>query len=402
MKKLLTLAAAITMATAVSANASQKIVSFDPAYKGGIEKGLESLGGQVTRRFHLVDAVVANFPDDVKDASIYTLSGVTHVDEDRYIRWIEAAPASMNAVPLPSVESALKAIRAGEAQWAGSFGEIQPKADPAEAEIPWGVKRVNASAAWDYTAGQGVKVAIVDTGMDYTHPDLAAHYKGGYNIVAGTADPMDDQGHGTHVSGTIGAVRDGSGVVGVAPEADLYAVKVLDKNGSGQYSWIVAGIEWAIEHHMDVINMSLGGRSGTDALAQVMKKAKEAGVTVICAAGNDSGPVNYPAKYPEAIAISASSSADKLAYFSSKGPEIVVIAPGVSINSCKKGGGYTSMSGTSMASPHVAGLAALAIGAGAHGPDAVRAALKAAATPLPGLNPNDQGAGMVDAFKLVR
>ncbi|MDA8244746.1 MAG: S8 family peptidase [Elusimicrobia bacterium] len=402
MKKLLTLAAAITLATAVSAKASQKIISFDPAYKGGIEKSLESLGGQVTRRFHLVHAVVADFPDEVKDASIYTLSGVTHVDEDRYIKWIEAAPASMNAVPLPSVEAALGAIRSGEAQWAGSFAGIQPKADPAEAEIPWGVKRVNAAAAWDYTAGKGVKVAIVDTGMDYTHPDLAAHYKGGYNEVTNTGDPMDDHGHGSHVAGTIGAVRDGNGVVGIAPEADLYAVKVLDKNGSGQYSWIVAGIEWAIEHHMDVINMSLGGKSGTDALAQVMKKAKEAGVTVVCAAGNDSGPVNYPAKYPEAIAVSASDSSDKLAYFSSKGPEIAVIAPGVNIYSVKKGGGYTSMSGTSMASPHVAGLAALAIGAGAHGPDAVRAALTRAATKLPGLKPTDQGAGLVDAFKLVR
>ncbi|MDA8131461.1 MAG: S8 family serine peptidase, partial [Elusimicrobia bacterium] len=123
---------------------------------------------------------------------------------------------------------------------------------------------------------------------------------------------------------------------------------------------------------------------------------------VVCAAGNDSGPVNYPAKYPEAIAVSASDSSDKLAYFSSKGPEIAVIAPGVNVYSVKKGGGYTSMSGTSMASPHVAGLAALAIGAGAHGPDAVRAALTRAATKLPGLKPTDQGAGLVDAFKLVR
>jgi len=179
-------------------------------------------------------------------------------------------------------------------------------------------------------------------------------------------------------------------------------VKVLDKNGSGQYSWIVDGIEWAIKNNIKVINMSLGGRTGTDALAQVMKKAKEAGIAVVCAAGNDSGAVNYPAKYPEAIAVSASDSSDKLASFSSKGPEIVVIAPGVSVYSTKKGGGYTSMSGTSMASPHVAGLAALAVGAGADTPDKVRAALKNAATPLPNLKPTDQGAGMVDAFKLVR
>jgi len=123
---------------------------------------------------------------------------------------------------------------------------------------------------------------------------------------------------------------------------------------------------------------------------------------VVCAAGNDSGPVNYPAKYPQAIAVSASDSSDRLAYFSSKGAEIAVIAPGVNVYSSYKGGGYKTMSGTSMACPHVTGLAALAVGAGANSPEAVRAALKAAATPLAGLSVTDQGAGLVDAFKLVR
>ncbi len=403
MKRSTALFAGIILAAAVSAQASQKIISFEHAYRGSaLEKNIENAGGKVTRKFTVIDAMVAVFPDDVKDASIYSIKGVTDVAEDSYIRWIEAAPASMNAVPLPSVENALKMIRTGEGWEAPVFSDIRPAADPADAEIPWGVKRVKAPAAWDHTAGQGVKVAIVDTGMDYTHPDLAPNYKGGYNAIISTASPMDDHGHGTHVSGTIGAVRDMNGVAGVAPKADLYAVKVLDKNGSGQYSWIVAGIEWAIMNHMNVINMSLGGGSGTEALKQVMIKANQAGVTVVCAAGNDSGPVNYPAKYPQAIAVSASNSADKLAYFSSRGPEIAVIAPGVDIYSSYKGGGYTTMSGTSMASPHVAGLAALAIAAGADSPDAVRAALKAAATPLPGLKPTDQGAGLVDALKLVR
>ena len=245
-----------------------------------------------------------------------------------------------------------------------------------------------------------MKVAVVDTGIDFRHPDLAPNYKGGWNAIVSTATPLDDQGHGTHVSGTIAAVKDLKGVVGVAPSVDLYGVKVLDKNGSGQYSWVVAGIEWAVMNGMDVINMSLGGGSGTEALRQIMIKSKEMGVAVVCAAGNDSGPVNYPAKYPEAIAVSASDSSDKIAYFSSRGPEIVVIAPGVNVYSTRKGGGYTTMSGTSMACPHTAGLAALAVGAGVHGSDAVRAALKAAATPLPGLTPVQQGAGLVNAAKL--
>ncbi|HBE88266.1 MAG TPA: peptidase S8, partial [Elusimicrobia bacterium] len=175
-----------------------------------------------------------------------------------------------------------------------------------------------------------------------------------------------------------------------------------DKNGSGQYSWIVAGIEWAVENKMQVINMSLGGRSGTAALTAAMTEAHKAGIAIDCAAGNDSGAVNFPARYPEAIAVSASDSSDKLAYFSSKGPELSVIAPGVSVYSTKKGGGYTSMSGTSMASPHAAGLAALAVQAGNNGAEAVRAALKGAATLLPAVNEAYQGAGMVDAAKLVK
>lgn len=398
MKKSMTILAGLILATAIGAQASQKIVSFDPAYKGAIDKGVESLGGKITRKFHLIDSLVATFPDDLKDSAIYSLKGVTDVAEDSYIRWIEAAPASMNSVPLPTVESALDMVRSGEGWEAPVFAEIRPEPDPAEKEIPWGVKRVNAAGASN--SGKGVKVAVVDTGIDFRHPELAPNYKGGWNAIVSTASPLDDQGHGTHVSGTIAAVKDLKGVVGVAPSVDLYGVKVLDKNGSGQYSWVVAGIEWAVMNGMDVINMSLGGGSGTEALKAIMKKSKEMGVAVVCAAGNDSGPVNFPAKYPEAIAVSASDSSDKIASFSSRGPEIVVIAPGVNVYSTRKGGGYTTMSGTSMACPHTAGLAALAVGAGVRGSDAVRAALKAAATPLPGLTPVQQGAGLVDAAKL--
>ena len=400
MKKSMTILAGLILATAIGAQASQKIVSFDPAYKGAIDKSVESVGGKITRKFQLIDSLVATFPDDLKDSAIYSLKGVTDVAEDSYIRWIEAAPSSMNSVPLPSVEGALDMIRTGEGWAAPVFAEVRPEVDPAEKEIPWGVKRVNAAGAWAFTSGKGVKVAVVDTGIDFRHPDLAPNYKGGWNAIVSTATPLDDQGHGTHVSGTIAAVKDLKGVVGVAPSVDLYGVKVLDKNGSGQYSWVVAGIEWAVMNGMDVINMSLGGGSGTEALKAIMKKSKEMGVAVVCAAGNDSGPVNFPAKYPEAIAVSASDSADKIASFSSRGPEIVVIAPGVNVYSTRKGGGYTTMSGTSMACPHTAGLAALAVGAGAKGSDAVRAALKAAATPLPGLTPVQQGAGLVNAAKL--
>jgi subtilisin len=344
---------------------------------------------------------VAVFPDSIKDASIYSLPGVTHVDEDKYIKWIESSPASMTENPLPAVENALRMIRAGEGFDSPVFTVDKPVVPPAEKEIPWGVKRVNAAGAWNATEGAGVKVAVIDTGMDYNHPDLKAHYGGGYNAISTTTTPLDDHGHGTHVSGTIGAVRDSKGVVGIAPRATLYAVKVLDKNGSGSYSDVISGIEWATQNKMDVINMSLGGGGSVDAMAKVMTAANKAGVTIICAAGNDSGPVNYPAKYPESIAISASDSRDKIASFSSRGPEIALIAPGVDVYSTYKGGKYTTMSGTSMACPHVAGLAALAVAAGAKTPAAVREALKKSASSL-GLKPTEEGAGLVDAAKLVK
>jgi len=399
MKKSLGIFVWALLITAVQVQASQKIVSFEAAYRGGaIVKNIESIGGRVTKQFEIIDALVAVFPDNIKTDAIHALAGVTNVEEDSYIKWIEES--SVNTTPFPSLEEALSAIRAGEGREIPVFSGILPAADPADKEIPWGVKRVNASGAWNFTEGAGVKVAVIDTGVDYNHPDLKANYAGGYNAIISTATPLDDHGHGTHVAGTIGAVRDSLGVVGVAPKVTLYGVKVLDKNGSGSYSNVIAGIEWAAQNKMDVINMSLGGGGAMEAMANVMKAADKAGVTIVCAAGNDSGAVNYPAKYPESIAVSAANSSDAIASFSSRGAEIAFIAPGVNIYSTYKGGRYSTMSGTSMACPHVAGLASLAIAAGAKTPAAVREALTKSATSL-GLKPTEEGAGMINASKLT-
>jgi len=377
-------------------SAGQMIVTYDPSYPVAERiSGIESLGGRVTKDLHLITALVAVFPDNIKASVIQSLRGVRIVEEDLYLKWIESVPP---ALPLSHVTDSLNS---GKTEDSGDTELLPaPTATPAETEIPWGVKRVNAAGAWNFTMGDGVKVAIIDTGMDYNHADLAANYADGYNSIDPAKPPLDDQGHGTHVSGTIGAVRDAKGVVGVAPKARLYAVKVLDRNGSGTFSNIVDGIQWAVDNGMQVINMSLGGSNGTPALAGAVAAADRAGITVICAAGNDSGPVNYPAKYPEAVAISASSSADKIASFSSRGTEIALIAPGVSVYSSALGGGYTTMSGTSMAAPHVTGLAALSVAGGADTPAKVKAALKKAAVSL-GLKPEEEGAGMVDAARLA-
>ena len=399
MKRLRLFGATLLLASLLSVNsqASQKIVTFTPgaSTRDGIA-GLEKLGCKVMKYLPLINAVVAEFPEKTIDLDIMACPHVCAVEEDRVIKWIEGVPV---ALPLSYIDSSLAAIKTGD--YTGLIPvPAEPKAAVAD-EIQWGVNRVNAPAAWSTTMGQGVKVGIIDTGIDYTHPDLKANYAGGYNAIDTSKPPLDDNGHGTHVAGIIGAVSDGAGVVGVAPRASLYAVKVLNAQGSGAYSAIIDGIQWAVTNKLNVVNMSLGSPSGSTAIQKAVEAAYKAGVTLVVAAGNDSGPVNYPAKYPQAIAVAASDSADKIASFSSRGPEIVVIAPGVAINSTYMGGIYKSLSGTSMASPHVAGLAALAVAAGAKSPAEVRKALTGAAVNL-GLQSAEQGAGLVDAGKLVK
>jgi subtilisin family serine protease len=203
---------------------------------------------------------------------------------------------------------------------------------------------------------------VIDTGIDATHADLLDNLKGGYNAINPAVSWADDNGHGTHVAGTIAAIDNSIGVIGVAREADLYAVKVLNRKGSGYTSDIIEGIDWAIENDMDIINMSLGSSWYSATFEAACTRAIDAGIVVVAAAGN-SGPgaetVGYPAKYPGVIGVSATDSSNVIAYFSSRGEGVDIAAPGVSIYSTYKGGAYTTMSGTSMASPHVAGVVAL-------------------------------------------
>jgi subtilisin len=256
---------------------------------------------------------------------------------------------------------------------AGAFDHLAIENQPsAQAEtIPAGVQQVNAPQAWGYSQGKGIRVAVVDTGIDFNHPDLKPNYVGGTSFVPGAPPPMDDHGHGTHCAGTIAAAIEGTNVVGVAPLASLYGVKVLDQNGSGQFSWIIAGIDWCIQNGMHVVSMSLGGPSAPNALKTMCDTAWNRGLLLVAAAGNSglqipvppaTSSVGFPAKYRNVIAVSAIDSANVIAAFSSRGPEVDMCAPGVNVLSDRVGGGTTVMSGTSMACPHVAGVAALAWG----------------------------------------
>lgn len=254
--------------------------------------------------------------------------------------------------------------------------EVDGTMEAHEINNTWGVKRIGCGPVHDGTfaenaapvKGSGVKVAIMDTGIDYTHPELISNFAGGYDFINNDADPRDDQGHGTHVAGTVGAFLDHAGVVGAAPEADLYAVKVLASNGSGSYSAIISGLEWCVDNGMAVANLSLGSSGDPGSTVKMaFDNAEAAGLLIVASAGNSgegADTVGYPARYASVVAVASTTSSDQRSSFSSTGPAVEVAAPGSDIYSTLMGGGYGYKSGTSMAAPHVSGAAALVIAAG--------------------------------------
>jgi subtilisin len=251
-------------------------------------------------------------------------------------------------------------------------GRVQAIDYASELNNSWGVKRIGAGDV--HTGGNlgtAVKVAVIDTGIDYRHPDLASLYAGGHDFVNKDADPMDDNGHGTHVAGSAAAVRDGAGVVGASPQAALYGLKVLDAGGGGYWSDIIAAVQWTADNGIQVTNNSYGSSSNPGTLVKAaFDNSYAAGVLHIGAAGNSGSTsgkgdnVGYPARWDSVVAVAATDQADNRARWSSTGPAVELAAPGVSINSTWLNGGYRQASGTSMASPHAAGTAALVIAAG--------------------------------------
>jgi len=263
------------------------------------------------------------------------------------------------------------------------------KAQDAELDNSWGVKRIGSGEVHTSNKGAGVSIAIIDSGINYNHPDLDDNYSGGYDFVDSDDDPMDVYGHGTHVAGTACAEDNNVdySVIGVAPECALYSLRVLDADGYGYASDIIAAMEWAVETNIKVANLSLGfSQNPGDAVKSAFDNAQQAGLITVAAAGNSGNPpgkgnnVIYPAIYDSVIAVAATDSKDKRASFSSTGDQVEISAPGVSVYSCWNDGTsyydpqpdcygentdcYKYGSGTSMASPHVAGTAALIVASG--------------------------------------
>ncbi len=283
--------------------------------------------------------------------------------------------------------------------------ELRLLDDPLQAS-QWHLSTISAPAGWAVTQGSsGVSIAIVDTGIDYTHPDLAGKVTLGPDFGSGDSDPLDTDGHGTHVAGIAAAILgNGAGGAGVCPACQLMAIKVFpDGSGSALDFDVAQGIIWAADNGADVINLSLGGPGASTTLRDAVDYAWSHGVVVVAAAGNSGdGTTSYPAAYPNAIAVAATTSSDTRASFSTYGSWVDIAAPGVAILSTIPGGGYASWSGTSMATPVVAGAAGLAF-AGLSGATntSVRSALEAAVVDL-GAAGRDVyfGAGRVDLSKL--
>ncbi len=262
---LATLVALLVPALAAAATPERYIVTFDSADHSAAAKQIAKLGGVKVKDLWIIDGAVFKLPSRAAAGKVRALAGVRTVELD-------------------VVQYAYK-------------GKTPP-APPAES-VPWGVDKIDADLVWSsyLLRGAGVNVGIIDTGIDIDHPDLAANVKGGWNCIAETANFDDDNGHGSHVSGTVAGVDNTIGVIGVAPSANLYGIKVLNRSGRGTTSDIIEGMQWAVGHGMDVINMSLGTSSYVEAYEIATDAVLDAGVIMVCSAGN-SGPDGEHGRLP--------------------------------------------------------------------------------------------------------
>jgi major intracellular serine protease len=289
--------------------------------------------------------------------------------------------------------------------------KIEQVATALSETIDWGLAAYNIPDQWNATRGQSVKVAVLDTGIDANHPDLAAAIDDAVDFTHGPHGADDRHGHGTHVAGIIAARQDTRGIIGIAPDCRLLVGKVLDDDGSGATDAIVAGIHWACIAGADILSLSFGSPRLDEQIAAALDQAVRQGKFILCAAGNDGrdDSINYPARLPTSVAVGAVDRHGQLAAFSSRGDELDICAPGEHILSTWKQGGYARLSGTSMATPFVSGVVALMLAAHRQhaAPEpldqhALLERLKQTATDAgpPGADPH-YGYGLIDPARLI-
>jgi subtilisin family serine protease len=338
------------------------IVTFKARPGAAARTAVQNAGGKINRTYTLINGMAISVPANAINGLRHNPL-VTSVELDATITTME-----------PSAQTE-------------ATGDL-------EYDNAWGVTHIGSKTAHDAGfRGQGIKVAVIDTGIDYIHddpdddpyvvdPEFNTNYRGGYDFVNHDSDPMDDNGHGTHVAGILAAEHNGYLVVGVAPAVDLYGLKILDANGSGFESDAIAALQWAVDNNMDLVNMSFGTHTNVQAFQDAVANAAAAGLLMVAASGNvdptnfqeliNGCPVAYPGAYPQVLSTTFTNPDDALTGYSCTGPEVDFAAPGDNIFSPVPIGpcmlcspyGYMALSGTSMASPHLAGSVADLLSAG--------------------------------------
>lgn len=310
----------LLFATSVFADETQRylVATRHPAKAGGLAVATNALRDPAARRlasFELFQGFAADLTED-EAASLRRSSGV---------RWIEPVVArrSANAVPLPDQQI-----------------------------VPGGIAQIRGPETWAGRRSAEINVVVIDTGIDFRHPELKGTWAGGTNVIDPSLSPMDDSGHGTHVAGTIAAGNNKQGIIGVTRGINLWGVKALDANGDGNVESVIKGLDWVVARKNEiggrwVVNLSLTGTIESWAENEALQRAFDAGLLIVAAAGNHSsafpGPVSYPAAIPGIVAVGAIDELEVIAPFSNQGPELDLVAPGVEVWS-------TTLTGTNYAS----------------------------------------------------
>lgn len=270
--------------------------------------------------------------------------------------------------------------------------------------VPSGIRTVRVPTVWKRSLGSRVRIGIIDTGADYMHPDLQPVLSRGINLVNPRTLPYDDNGHGTHIAGTIAAAGRHA-MTGIAPQATLFPVKAFDHNGSAYVSDIIKGIDWCVQNHVHLINMSFGMKKRSDAMLEAVRNARSAGVIIVASSGNDgrSGFIDYPARFPQTISVGAMSKKGGIAAFSNRGKRIDVYAPGEGIVSTWPNRRYHEMNGTSMATAHVTGILALVLSVRPRlTPVQIKRLVASAQMPLNKHSKKARSPGRIDAVRAFR
>lgn len=274
--------------------------------------------------------------------------------------------------------------------------------------VPWGVRQIKAPESWNHARGNRIRIGVIDTGIDYMHPDLRGRIARGINLVQKGSLPVDDNGHGTHISGTIAASNSYTGLVGVAPMAIVHPVKAFDHNGTAFVSDIVLGIDWCVRNGMHLINMSFGMRNRSKSLHDAVRGAYAAGISIVASSGNDGrrSHIDYPARFVQTISVGATTRNKRIAPFSNRGRSIDIYAPGDKIHSTWLQRKYMELSGTSMATSHVSGVIALMLTLKPDlSPKDIKALLRKTSNPVIGLRTSresNSATGEIDAVRVLR